>query len=376
MNHLQKHITLKHLLVNGEKKIGLQFYPDKVIHALVKELPNPKWSTKFQMAYVANNKENLDLIFRLFKGIAWVNGNLFFKEKPIRNNDPISVNCFRKRDKKAGIKYVPEEYLQKLELKNYSLNTCKTYVSLFEKFINFFNKKELVELSELDVRQYMLYLIQEHKSNSYINQTINSIKFYYEVVMGMPNRFYSIERPRKRQRLPKVLAKEYILRMIDRTKNIKHKCIIGLLYSSGLRRGELINLKIEDIDSSRMVIHIKDAKGNKDRYTLLSETTLCYLREYFIIYRPLVYLFESPYNTKYSAKSVAAIVRKAAEKAKAPIKVSPHTLRHSFATHLLENGTDLRYIQSLLGHSSTRTTEIYTQVAVKSFKSIKNPLDL
>lgn len=374
--NLTKHITLKHLLIGNQKMIGLQFHPDKVIQALIKELPNPKWSREFAMVYIIHTKENLNHVFEKFRGVAWINGNSFFKEKVIRDNEPVDVNWYRNRAKAASYRYVPEAYLLKLELKRYALNTCKIYISLFEKFINQYPDKDIVELSEQEIRAYLQLLIRQKKSNSYINQTINSIKFYYEVVMGMPNRFYSIERPRKEQKLPQVVSKEEILAMIANTNNIKHRCIVSLLYSAGLRRSELLELKIQDIDSKRMLIHIKNAKNNKDRYSLLSETVLKELRVYYKEWKPQEYLFEGLKGTKYSGSSVKEIVVKAAEKSKINRRVTPHMLRHSFATHLLENGTDLRYIQTLLGHGSTKTTEIYTQVAINSFKSIKNPLDL
>lgn len=164
--------------------------------------------------------------------------------------------------------------------------------------------------------------------------------------------------------------------IISSTNNIKHKCIVGLLYLAGLRRGELLNLKIADIDSSRMLIHVRGAKGNKDRYTLLSRKILDDLRLYYKEWAPKDYLFESNVNEKYSETSVAMIIASAAIKAKVTKHVTPHILRHSFATHLLEGSTDLRYIQMLMGHNSTKTKEIYTHVAMSSFDSIKNPLDL
>src|SRR5690606_22737470 len=152
--------------------------------------------------------------------------------------------------------------------------------------------------------------------------------------------------------------------------------IISTLYSAGLRRSELLNLELTDIDSERMVILIKDAKGNKDRYTLLSATLLDDLRKYFKLYRPKKYLFEGNGSIQHSTSSVNTIVKRAAKQIKISKTVTPHTLRHSFATHLLESGTDLRYIQQLLGHNSTKTTEIYTHVSTANFNSIKNPLDL
>jgi site-specific recombinase XerD len=191
----------------------------------------------------------------------------------------------------------------------------------------------------------------------------------------MPNRFYHIERPRKKERLPEVLSKEEVLRMIEVTKNIKHRSIISLMYSAGLRRGELLALKITDIDSERMLIRVREGKGGKDRYTLLGEAVLSLLRAYYRQYQPEEYLFQGEQGGAYSPGSLLKVVKAAARRAGIQKRVTPHMLRHSFATHLLEQGTDLRYIQSLLGHRSSKTTEIYTYVANNAFRKIKNLLD-
>ena len=372
-----KQISLKHLLINQQKCIGIQFYPDKVIQALIKGLPNPKWSTQFSMVFLINNKDNLDAIFKKFKGVAWVNTSHFFTNKPIKTAaDQIDLKWFRKRKHKPNYRVCPEDFLQKLELKKYATNTAKTYIVCFEAFINHYKKYELIEINEELVRTYLQKLVQENKSNSYINQAVNSIKFYYEIVHGMPNRFYSVERPRCQNKLPKVISKEEVMALINSINNIKHKCIVSLLYSAGLRRSELLNLKINDIDSKRMLIRVESSKGNRDRMTLLSKTVLSDLRLYFKKHKPKKWLFEGEFNNQYSATSVVKIIKRASINAKIRRNVTPHTLRHSFATHLLENGTDLRYIQSILGHSSSKTTEIYTHVAINSFDNIKNPLDL
>lgn len=369
-------ITLKHLLINQKKCVGLQFYPNKIIQALIKELPNPKWSNEFGMVYLENNKDNLDQIFKKFNGVAWINTSHFFTNKPINtNNEEVNVDWFRKRNRRPDYRHCPEEYLQKLELKKYANNTVKTYVVCFEAFINYYKSYKLLEINEDLIRKYLQKLIQEGKSNSYLNQAINSIKFYYEIVLNMPNRFYSIERPRQENKLPKVISKEEILAIINATNNIKHKCLLSLLYSAGLRRSELLNLKLKDIDSKRMLIRIEGSKGNKDRMTLLSKTTLEDLRIYFKKHKPKKWLFEGQEGNQYSPTSLVKVLKGACKKAGINKDVSPHTFRHSFATHLLENGTDLRYIQSLLGHSSSKTTELYTHVAVNSFNGIKNPLD-
>ncbi|HKI79736.1 MAG TPA: tyrosine-type recombinase/integrase [Ignavibacteriaceae bacterium] len=173
----------------------------------------------------------------------------------------------------------------------------------------------------------------------------------------------------------RILGKNEVKRILNSSNNVKHKCILMLIYSAGLRRSELIGLKISDIDSERMVINICGAKGKKDRISLLSKNTLMLLRDYYKEYKPQTFLFEGQNGRKYSATSVANILKRAAKKAGIQKKVTPHMLRHSFATHLLEQGTDLRYIQELLGHNSSKTTEIYTHISKKAIDNIQNPID-
>jgi site-specific recombinase XerD len=371
-----KNITLYHLMINNQKMIGIKFTPDKVLQALIKSLDHPKWSSKHNMAYVLNTKSNLSAIFTTFKGVAWINYNRFLTNKPVNtSNDAVDVEWFRTRKVTEGYRRCPEDYLSKLELKRYANNTIRTYVIFFERFINYYSSIDLHAINEIHIREYLKILIRQQKSNSYINQVINSIKFYYEVVLGMPNRFYEVERPRKEYKLPTVISKEDVLALIEQTNNIKHRCIVELLYGSGLRRNELLNLKIEDIDSKRMLVRVKQAKGKKDRITLLSHNALKDLRSYYKTWKPKEYLFEGQKRGKYSGQAVNNVVKKSASNAGIRIPVTPHMLRHSFATHLLEAGVDLRQIQVLLGHQSSKTTEIYTHVATNTFKTIKNPLD-
>ena len=365
----KKSITLKHLLIQNEPCIGLQFSANRQLQEKTELLPDLSWSEEFQMYFVPNTRENLKLIYKIFRGIAWINGNYFFKDAPLPSAP--THNRFGPNStepKKATL--CPQAYLEKLELKQYAANTAKTYISCFEAYMRFYEGMPLEELDERDVRDYLLHLLQEGKSHSYVNQAVNSIKFYYEIVLGMPNRFYEIERPRKTRKLPDVISKEEALGMIQCTRNLKHKCIVGLLYTSGLRRSELLNLIPEDIDSNRMLVRVRNGKGNKDRYTILSRNLLEHLRAYFKAYRPQEFLFESPGGGSYSATSVLNVVSRAAYRAGIQRRVTPHMLRHSFATHLLENGVDLRKIQVLLGHNSTKTTEIYTHIAESTFRDI------
>jgi len=268
------------------------------------------------------------------------------------------------------------EYKNRLLQKRYSTNTQNIYCKYFKDFIDYFNRKNIEELTTSDINRYILELIQkQNMSVSQQNQRINAIKFYFEKILGRGKEYYDIYRPKKEFKLPKVLSNNEIKKILDSCNNIKHYCILILIYSAGLRRSELIQLKISDIDSERMVLNIRGSKGKKDRISLLSENVLLKLRNYYKEYKPKEYLFEGLKGGKYSATSIAKILKNAAKKGGITKNVTPHMLRHSFATHLLEQGTDLRYIQELLGHNSSKTTEIYTHVSKKAIDQIRNPVD-
>lgn len=270
----------------------------------------------------------------------------------------------------------PDEYVLKLKELRYSNRTLQVYKGLFEEFINYYHKFELEQIDETMITAFMRYLVVERKiSVSYQNQSINAIKFYYERVLGGQRKVYLVDRPRTEKKLPTVLSEHEVGEILKVTKNIKHKAILMLAYSAGLRLSEIINMKIKDIDSKRMQIRIEQAKGKKDRYSLLSVKLLEILRHYFLIYKPKVWLFEGVSGNVYSARSIQSIMQDSVLKAGIKKQAGVHTLRHSFATHLLENGTDLRYIQSLLGHESSKTTEVYTHITTKGFDQIKSPLD-
>lgn len=373
-----KRISLRHLVINGERQIGIKFYPDKVIHSLLKSIDGIKWSKDHNMAYVPNTRDQLNKIYSTFKGVAFIDGKYFYINKPLHY--PVEEKYRYKFIKERpaftkGYRRCPVEFLQKLELKKYSKSTAKVYTAFFEGFINHFPDKPIIELGEDEIRAYLSYQVKLGRSDSMLNQIINSIKFYYEIVLGMPNRFYEIERPMKREKLPEVLSKQEVLKIFSHTFNIKHRCILKSIYSAGLRVGELVNLKVKDIDSSRMMIRIEGAKGGKDRYSLLSSSLLEDLRAYYKQYQPKEYLFEGQKNEQYSPTSVRKVLKRSCLRAGIKKPVKTHTLRHSFATHLLEQGTDLRSIQVLMGHNSLKTTEIYTHVANTSMNTIKNPLD-
>ncbi|MFM7022468.1 MAG: site-specific tyrosine recombinase/integron integrase [Flavobacteriales bacterium] len=335
------------------------------LYQYIKKIKNSKWNTSSKCWVLPHTEENLKLIegYCSINKLQWqVSSQKEKKLAPkVHNNQTFEF---------------PPEYLQKLELVRYSPQTIKTYCSIFSDFINFTKEPNYSSISEEQIKCYLMYLVKRNVSASYQNQAINAIKFYFEKVLGQQRKYYQIDRPFKENKLPSVLSIEEVKAIIQSIDNFKHRCIIQLIYSAGLRIGELCNLKIQDIDKIRMLIHVKGGKGKKDRYTLLSPQILQHLREYYIQYQPKEYLFEGQFGGAYSERSIQTIFNEACQKAKILKPATVHTLRHSFATHLLENGTDLRYIQSLLGHSSSKTTEVYTHVTTKGFNQIKSPFDL
>ena len=263
---------------------------------------------------------------------------------------------------------------RQLKYRSYSESTVETYLSCLIRFNDYITLNQL-EINEQTIKNYLYDLSNKNYSRSTVNQYINAIKFYLEKVLRQKRQTYYIERPKKEQKLPIVLSKEEIQKIFHQISNIKHKAMLTLIYSAGLRISELIHLKIEDIDSERMLIHIRDSKGAKDRMVPLSANVLVLLRNYYREYSPNIYLFNGEKNSMYSPTSIRKFLQRAVHKSFIKKHVSPHTLRHSYATHLLEAGIDLRYIQAVLGHSSVKTTEIYTHVSTKSLQAIKSPID-
>jgi len=260
--------------------------------------------------------------------------------------------------------------------RRYSPNTIHTYNGALKVFLDFIGNKSPEEITINDLEHFNYeYMIKKGHSFSYQNQVINALKLYFKRFHGKEFDFIQIERPKKEYRIPIVFSLLEVEQLICAIDNLKHKAMISLIYSSGLRCGELINLKIEDIDSVRMVIHIRGGKGKKDRSVPLSETALELLREYFKIYRPKIYLFNGSDQLTYSPTSLRKVFHKAKRQAGITKEATLHTLRHSYATHLLEGGINLRYIQEILGHSSPKTTQIYTHVSSEACRKVVSPLE-
>lgn len=290
--------------------------------------------------------------------------------------DPEIQKMIDKKEQEKDNEIVLLSCKNALILKGFSAKTLKAYLGHIRRFLCKL-QVEPTNLNEDNVRGYILMLMEEQKyTSSYIHQVISAIKFLFINVLNKPEAIENIKYPKKEIRLPIVLSQEEVSRILIGIDNIKHKAILYTIYSSGLRVGEVVRLRVEDIDSKRMLIIVKQAKGKKDRVTVLSKLGLDVLREYVKKYRPEGWLFPGQdENYHITERTVQRVFENACKKAKISKNVSVHTLRHSFATHLLEGGTDLRYIQELLGHYSSKTTEIYTHVSTKSIGKIQSPLD-
>ena len=332
------------------KRIAVFFEKNAELIARIKIVAGSRWSQTLGVWHIPDTEEN----------------RVRFKIAPVSYSLPST----------EGMEQI-EKFKQWLRSKRYSESTIATYSEALKSFLVFYREKAVADINNEDVIVYNNeHILKNNLSASYQNQVTNAIKLFFQTIRDTKMMVDKIHRPKNAKTLPNVLSKEETFRLIDLTTNLKHKTLLALIYSSGLRISEAINMKITDIDRQRMLIHVKNAKGKKDRYTLLSTKVLGLLKEYYAIYKPKTFLFEGQYGEQYSSRSAQAVLQQSAKKAGITKQISLHTLRHSFATHLLENGTDLRYIQDLLGHSSPKTTMIYTHVSSTSLKNIINPFDM
>lgn len=356
--------------ISGRITVTFPYDPEFVMK--VKTIPGHRWHPAEKHWSFPNTDGTLEKILMVFEGEE-IHIDSALQTKVSRSkglSDPIKGLSL--------LKFPPhnfEDLRRELVSRKYSYKTIKGY-SYYNKDLIRHARKNPSEIKDEDIKDYLVHLSEEKGcATSTLNQAINALKFYYGTMLK--KKFvYEVKRPRKDKKLPIVLSKEEVTKILSSVDNVKHKAILILVYSAGLRVGEVIRLKPEDIDSNRMLIHIKGAKGRKDRYTLLSQKALEILNQYCRKYRPEKWLFGGAKEGRYlSARTADKIFRNACEKAGIKKDVSLHVLRHSFATHLLEGGTDLRYIQELLGHSHSKTTEIYTHVSTKSLGKIMSPLD-
>lgn len=348
-------IRFEPLVHKNKNVIFIYFEKDEILTERVKKLQGVKWSYSKKAWYVTDNQYYRDK----FKLTSKIFGSGILEKIPLVN--------------KSAFKTMQET----LQLRALSSSTIKTYLNEFAQLLYVLNDHDVHNCDAEMLRRYFVYCTNELKlSEASMHSRINAVKFYFEQVLHREKIFFDIPRPKKQIQNPKLFSKEEIELILKNTENLKHKTMLLLAYSSGLRVSEVVGMEVRDIDSKRMILNIIQAKGKKDRIVPLSKTTLKYLREYAKEYKPKKYLFEGQYEgMPYSTRSMQAILDRAKKKAKINRKGSVHALRHSYATHLLDKGVDITYIQKILGHNDLRTTLRYLHVTTRDLSKIESPLE-
>lgn len=384
-------VQLKSLKYKGQIRIGIYYEQDRHLNQLLKNEFAAQWSSSFQCWHIAPDPPVRLKLLQLLKdrncrvedlhskGVSEseVHHSGADRELQIFHNNQVEVDPVQKI---AVVNlHVIESMKDHLVLKAYSKSTIKTYLNEMHQFLYRLGDIAADELTPGHLKKYLVHCFEKLKlSENTLHSRINALKFYYEQVLQRERFFWEIPRPKKPLQLPVLLNEEELSRLFNALSNKKHKAMLFTAYSAGLRVSEIVQLKLKDIDSERMQIFIENAKGKKDRYVNLSPILLDILREYFRQYspRPRVYLFESEQTGQaYPIRTVQQIFSNAKQKAGILKEVGIHSLRHSFATHLLDKGTDIRYIKDLLGHFDIRTTERYLHVSKHQLVNIVSPLD-
>ena len=339
--------TVKH---GGEIRVALRYKSSYELNEAVNKIAGRKWSRTLSSWHIPRDKNLLEeFVCRL---------NVLVSNQTVKHDIHLA------------------NYLQQLQLKAYSHATRKSYKCDFVAFATYFSNQNLEDISKEQIENFLAHIQSERKlGESSMNVYVNAIKFFYEKVLGKPRAYYQITRAKRAQQLPIVLAQSEVERLFNAAENPKHKVILFTAYSAGLRVSEVASLKITDFDKLRMQIHIKAAKGKKDRIVMFSPKLKEILRAYYLKYKPVYWLFEGSKGEPFSVRGIQNIFAVAKAKAGIRKKGNTHLMRHSFATHLLESGIDIRIIQELLGHSHVNTTMKYTQVSQKTINRVQSPLD-
>lgn len=342
--------TAKPIIHKGKKRISVQFENTTELINRFRKLEGARWSSSLKTWHLPDTREYREL-FKLEQA-----SNLYLS---IENQTYL------------------KQFITWLRSKRYSENTIKTYSETIRVFMLFHNEKKITEIENSDIILFNNeYILRKKLSASYQNQFVNGLKLFFKIISNRKINVDLIHRPKKSKTLPNVLSKEEVKAILESSINMKHKMMLSLIYACGLRRSELLNLKPTDILSDRNLLHIKDSKGKKDRVVPIPSTLITQLRSYYQLFQPQNYLFEGQKSgDRYSEKSLQCVFKQSLIKAKNKKPATLHWLRHSYATHLLEAGTDIRYIQDLLGHKSSKTTEIYTHVSTRELQKIHSPFD-
>jgi site-specific recombinase XerD len=340
----------------GKNVIFMRFSYSAELNEYVKKLVGVQWSSSEKAWYVLDSAH-----YREKFGLP---PNDIVSEEILSQIHSINQPALRK-------------YIETLQLKAYSPSTIRTYRNEFAQLLYVLKSTNVNDIDAERLRGYFLYCTNTLKlSENTLHSRINAVKFYFEQVLGREKFFFEIPRPKKPSLLPNVLAISQVEKLFSNVENLKHKTMLYLAYSAGLRVSEVVNLRVRDIHSERMVINIKGAKGKKDRTVALSEGILELLRKYYSVYKPKDWLFEGQYEGEpYSTRSLQQVFHRAKDASKILQPVTFHSLRHSYATHLHEAGTDIKLIQDLLGHNDIKTTLRYTHVSNQTLEKIKSPFD-
>lgn len=375
-----KTVILEKAIHREKQRILLKFEYDQQLISIVKTIDGARWSQTLRCWHVENKPESLKTIFRTLKGQAQIDATRIFKQsvnppKQVRTKTNVTHKLANQLDTEISSRL--DSFQKWMIQKRYSERTIRTYISLLKVFFRFLHNKRVETITEEDVLSFNSeYVIEGGFSSTFQNQVINAIKLFYFTVQKKTITPEHIERPRTGRSLPNVLSKEEVEKLLNTPLNYKHKVMLSLVYACGLRRSELLNLKTRHVDYDRKLLIIKGAKGNKDRVAPLPVKIIAALKDYVRKYNPGNWLFEGQKKgERYSETSLQEVFRANVEKSGINKSATLHWLRHSYATHLLENGTDLRYIQEILGHKSSKTTEIYTHVSQKNIERIKSPFD-
>lgn len=366
-------ISLERFIHNSRTCIALKFPFDFKTKEYIKKFTGVLWTNTHRTFYIYYDEVRLEDL------------KAYIKDGGIRIIKDVDDNEIPRQSKGESILLKPltkekiviyREFLRYLEGKRFSNSTISAYGNFILEFLRYTETKPAENLNETDVRHYIEWAVKTlNYAVSTHRQLVSAFKHFTYFYPACSIDIDAVYMPKKDKKLPIVLSVEEVLTILRVTKNLKHRVIIAMLYGSGLRIGELIHLKLSDFDFSRKQLYIRNAKGRKDRYTTIAESLFPLLKNYHNTYNPKVYFIENPKGGKYSPESIRAFVRKSVKLAGITKTVTPHTLRHSYATHLLEQGTDIRYIQELLGHSRPETTMIYTHVTRKDLQQINSPLD-
>ena len=403
---MDKQVVLKPLYHRGQESIGI-YFDNSSLNGAVRKLPGVKWSQTNKCWYIPLSKENYNKLFLALKGKAEIEKSALYQYladrkrtsvvvKPaiyagsqklrttLQQNRPVQNSGAKKQSAThnhpvihAANAHIIPALQQTLVLKSYSPSTIKTYINEVGVFLRTIRHHPADQFSIERIKNYLQYCAEKLRlTENTLHSRMNALKFYYEQVLKREKFFWNIPRPKKAIQLPKVLSKEEMIRLLKAIENIKHKTMIMLGYACGLRVSEITGLEIKDLDEDRRLLLIRKAKGKKDRIVSLSPVMLVMLREYQSKYSPEKYFFEGQYKgTAYSSRSLELIIKAAKGKAGINKTGSMHMLRHSFATHLLEKGTDVVFIQKLLGHNDLKTTLRYLHVTNKDLVNILSPIE-